>query len=211
MEGRNTPSKHVMPAWNSRYAHRLPVAWTLAITVPATPRGRLALARVGQMFPELRTRRLAIRPMRPDDLDPLLERRNDPAVARLQAWATPYPRERAEKVVTDTLAMDGPIDGQWFMVTVVEPTADEVVGDLVVHLTNESRTAEVGYSLSSGHWGKGYATEALEAFVEWILDTLPVTRLAGMLHPDNRASAMVLERTGFLFEGHTRLSFWLGD
>jgi diamine N-acetyltransferase len=32
-----------------------------------------------------------------------------------------------------------------------------------------------------------------------------------MLHPDNRASAMVLERTGFLFEGHTRLSFWLGD
>ena len=32
-----------------------------------------------------------------------------------------------------------------------------------------------------------------------------------MLHPDNRASAMVLERTGFLFEGHTRLSFWLDD
>jgi len=30
-----------------------------------------------------------------------------------------------------------------------------------------------------------------------------------MLHPDNPASAMVLERTGFLFEGHTKSSFWL--
>ena len=32
-----------------------------------------------------------------------------------------------------------------------------------------------------------------------------------MLHPDNAASAMVLERTGFLFEGETKSSFWVGD
>ncbi len=96
------------------------------------------------------------------------------------------------------------------MATVVEAATDEVVGDLVLHPTNELRTAEVGYSLSTRHWGKGYAAEALEAFVAWIIEALPVTRLAGMLHPDNRASAMVLERTGFVFEGHTRLSFWFG-
>jgi RimJ/RimL family protein N-acetyltransferase len=30
-----------------------------------------------------------------------------------------------------------------------------------------------------------------------------------MLHPDNRASAQVLERCGLLFEGRTRSSFWL--
>ncbi len=163
------------------------------------------------MFPVLRTRRLVLRPVRPDDVDPLFERRNDPRVAELQAWQIPYPRERAESIITDILAMDGPVDGQWFMSTVVEAASDEVVGDLVLHLTNESRTAEVGYSMATQHWGQGYAAEALEAFVAWILDALPVTRLTGMLHPDNRASAMVLERTGFVFEGHTRLSFWLGE
>ena len=163
------------------------------------------------MFPVLRTPRLVIRPVRPDDVDPLFERRNDPQVAELQAWDTPYPRERAESIVAEVLAMDGPVDGQWFMATVVEAATDEVVGDLVLHPTNELRTAEVGYSLSTRHWGKGYAAEALEAFVAWILEALPVTRVAGMLHPDNRASAMVLERTGFVFEGHTRLSFWIGD
>jgi RimJ/RimL family protein N-acetyltransferase/GNAT superfamily N-acetyltransferase len=163
------------------------------------------------MFPELRTPRLLIRPVRADDVDPLLERRNDPQVAELQAWVTPYPRERAESIVSEVLAMDGPVDGQWFMATIVELASDEVIGELVLHPTNELRTAEVGYSLSTRHWGKGYAAEALGAFVAWIVEALPVTRLAGMLHPDNRASAMVLERTGFVFEGHTRLSFWLGD
>ena len=163
------------------------------------------------MFPVLRTARLVIRPVRPDDVDPLFERRNDPQVAELQAWETPYPRQRAESIVAEVLAMDGPVDGQWFMATVVEAATDEVVGDLVLHPTNELRTAEVGYSLSTGHWGKGYAAEALDAFVAWIIEALPVTRLSGMLHPDNRASAMVLERTGFVFEGHTRLSFWIGD
>jgi diamine N-acetyltransferase len=163
------------------------------------------------MFPVLRTARLVIRPVLPSDLDPLVERRNDPRVAELQAWDTPYPRERAESIITEALAMDGPVDGQWFMATVVEAATGQVIGDLVLHPTNGVRTAEVGYSLSSEHWGKGYAAEALEAFVAWIIEALPVTRLAGMLHPNNRASAMVLERTGFVFEGHTRLSFWIGD
>ena len=163
------------------------------------------------MFPVLHTARLVIRPVRPDDVDPLFERRNDPRVAELQAWDTPYARERAESIVAEVLAMDGPVDGQWFMATIVEAATDQVVGDLVLHPTNELRTVEVGYSLSSQHWGKGYAAEALEAFVAWIIEALPVTRLAGMLHPDNRASAMVLERTGFVFEGHTRLSFWIGE
>ena len=129
------------------------------------------------MFPVLRTPRLVIRPVRPDDVDPLFERRNDPAVAALQAWLTPVPA-RAGRVRSSPTSwpMDGPVDGQWFMATVVEAATDEVVGDLVLHPTNELRTAEVGYSLSTRHWGKGYAAEALEAFVAWIIEALPVTR-----------------------------------
>lgn len=163
------------------------------------------------MFPDLRTERLLIRRVAPGDVEALLARRNEPAVARLQAWELPYPRQRAEEIVSRAAAMAGPAEEAWWMATVVVTATGQVVGDLVVHMTNQMRTAEVGYSLASAHWGRGYATEALDALVDWLLEALPITRLAGMLHPDNRASAMVLERTGFLFEGHTRLSFWLGD
>ena len=163
------------------------------------------------MFPGLRTERLWIRRVQPTDVDALFARRNEPGVAALQAWSVPYSRERAQRLVDEAVAMDGPEDEQWWTATIERADTGEVIGDLVVRATNELRTAEVGYSLTTTAWGHGYATEALAAQVDWLFEALPVSRLEGRLHPDNRASAMVLERTGFLFEGHTRLSFWLDD
>ncbi len=97
------------------------------------------------------------------------------------------------------------------MVSLADPSDVEVFGDLVVHLTQQGRTAEIGYTLARDAWGKGYAVEATTALVEYLFETMDVTRIEAMLHPDNPASAMVLERVGLLFEGHTRSSFWLGD
>ncbi len=163
------------------------------------------------MFPPLHTARLLIRPFQSADAQALFDRRNDPEVARYQNWTLPYPRERVDQIAGELAAMDGPVNDEWWMATIADPDTGEVFGDLALHLTSEGRTAEVGYTLAAAHWGKGYATEALEALVAYLFETLDVTRACGMLHPDNRASAVVLERTGFLFEGHTRLSFWVGD
>ena len=93
---------------------------------------------------------------------------------------------------------------------VCDADTGEVFGDLALHLGWESQTAEVGYTFAREHWGKGYAVEALEALVEYLFEQLNVTRVFGSLHPDNPASAMVLERVGMLFEGHTKSSFWIG-
>lgn len=109
------------------------------------------------------------------------------------------------------LAKSGPEDGKWWTGTVVLNTTDEVVGDVVVNLTWEGRSAEIGYTFDSRHWGQGYAVEAADALVSFLFSELGVSRVSGTLHPDNLASAMVLERVGLLFEGHTRGSFWVGD
>jgi RimJ/RimL family protein N-acetyltransferase len=163
------------------------------------------------VFTPLRTARLVIRPFQQSDVDALHSRRNDPDVARWQNWTLPWPRERAEAVVADVMAMDGPANDDWWMAAIVEIESGDVVGDLAVNLTWDSRCAEVGYTLARQHWGRGYATEAVTAMLEHLFDTVRVTRVAGTLHPENTASAMVLERCGFVFEGHTRLSYWVGD
>ena len=162
------------------------------------------------VFIPIRTKRLLIRPFRSDDLAGFSARRNDPDVAKYQNWELPYSMEQAEKAVGELVAMEGPKNDEWWMAIVADPDTDEALGDLAVHLSWESRTAEVGYTFAKEQWGRGYATEALAALVEYLFDDLGVTRVFGMLHPDNPASAMVLERTGLLFEGHTRSSFWLG-
>lgn len=161
------------------------------------------------MFQPIRTDRLLIRAARRDDAAALHERRNDPAVALYQNWVVPYPMAEVEKYLAEVEAMGGPIPEDWWMATVELDDSGEIIGDLVVHLSHGGRTAEVGYSFDSRQWGNGYAVEAMEALVDWLFTDESRTRLTGMIHPDNRASAMVLERTGFLFEGHTRSSFWL--
>ena len=163
------------------------------------------------MFAPIRTDRLLIRPFQAEDSAGFIARRNDPDVARYQNWELPYTREQGEKVVSELLEMEGPVDEDWWMAVVCEAGTGEVIGDLALHLTSQARTAEIGYTLSPEHWGRGYALEAASAWVEYAFEVLVVTRVWGGLHPDNPASAMVLERVGMLFEGHTKSSFWLGD
>ena len=163
------------------------------------------------MFTPLHTRRLEIRPFVESDVDALHARRNDPDVAKWQNWTLPYPKEKAQALVESLVAMDGPATDEWWMGAVALRDTGEVVGDVAINLTWDSRCAEIGYTLARDHWGHGYATEAGAAVVEYLFAQVGVTRIAGMLHPENIASAMVLERLGFVHEGHTRLSYWVGD
>jgi RimJ/RimL family protein N-acetyltransferase len=147
----------------------------------------------------------------PEDAELLWAWRNEPEVAALQAWSLPFSRQAAEQHVTSAIRSGGPVDGDWWTAMIDEVSSGRTVGELVVHLTNEARTAEVGYTLARRHWGRGYAVEALGALIAHLFESFPVSRVWGALHPHNRASAMVLERSGLLYEGCTRLSFWLGD
>ena len=157
----------------------------------------------------LQTERLLLRRVRPDDAEPLAARRSDPEVAEYQNWVPPYPIDKAREMVAEMAAMDGPIDDEWWMLTVADRDDTLVFGDVVVHLTWQGRTAEIGYTFAREAWGRGYAVEAVTALIGYLFDTIGVTRVEGMLHPDNVASAMVLERVGMRFEGHTRSSFWV--
>jgi RimJ/RimL family protein N-acetyltransferase/GNAT superfamily N-acetyltransferase len=149
--------------------------------------------------------------MRPSDAAPLAARRNDPEVARYQDWTVPYPLERAQQTIAEVIALGGPSPDEWWMVTVADPTDTAVHGDLVVHLSSNGRTAEIGYTLARDAWGRGLAAETVSALVAYLFEQLDVTRVEGRLQPENLASAMVLERVGMRWEGHLRLSYWIGD
>jgi RimJ/RimL family protein N-acetyltransferase len=75
----------------------------------------------------------------------------------------------------------------------------------------EGRAATIGYTLAREHWGRGFATEAVDALLTHLFEGRSATRVHAQLHPENVASARVLERSGFIFEGHTRDSYWLGE
>jgi len=60
-----------------------------------------------------------------------------------------------------------------------------------------ARVAELGYSLGRAYWGKGYATEAVQAMLDHARP-LGLCRLEAYSFVDNPASARVLEKAGFI-------------
>jgi RimJ/RimL family protein N-acetyltransferase len=162
-------------------------------------------------FRPITTQRLLLRPPRLSDAAALAERRSDPQVAEFQNWVAPFPLERAEGMITELSGMDGPVSDCWWMLTVADPDDSTIFGDLAIHPTFDGRSIEIGYTLRSSAWGQGYAYEAVDALIDRFWSDDRVTRISAMLHPDNLASERVLERTGFTFEGHTRLSYWVDN
>lgn len=159
----------------------------------------------------LETDRLLLRLPRDADAAALAERRSQPAVAEYQSWPTPYVLADAEALIAEAGAVPEPYDGRWWMLTIADDGDSKVFGDLAIRLSNDARTAEVGYTLAQEYWGAGIATEALISLIDWLFGDRGVTRIGAHVHPDNLRSAQVLERCGFEFEGHTKNSFWDGD
>lgn len=62
---------------------------------------------------------------------------------------------------------------------------------------------EIGYHIGGGHTKKGYATEAVQAFLPVIMERLGIAQMAGVCLADNKASVKVMERCGFVkqYEG----------
>lgn len=62
---------------------------------------------------------------------------------------------------------------------------------------------EIGYHTVKSMTGRGYATEAVRAFLPAMMDKLGLSQVAGICDAENAASLRVLEKCGFtrVFEG----------
>lgn len=68
------------------------------------------------------------------------------------------------------------------------------------------RSAEIGYWLGEQFWGRGIATEVLVAVTEYAFANFDLCRLYAHVFEWNSASARVLEKAGYKFEGRLRKS-----
>jgi len=84
--------------------------------------------------------------------------------------------------------------------------AHAAVGGKGVHPGKDvyRHTATVGYWLGEQFWGRGVMTEALTAVTDFCFDNFPLGRISAEVFAHNPASARVLEKAGFIFEGRLK-------
>ncbi len=64
---------------------------------------------------------------------------------------------------------------------------------------------EVGWGIVRAHWGKGYATEAAAAAIDWVFEELGWDEVIHVIAPDNVASQRVAAKLGSKNRGPSAL------
>ena len=63
----------------------------------------------------------------------------------------------------------------------------------------ETDEVEIDFILDRHYWGRGFATEAGQAALQYGFNDLGLSMIVGIVHPENRASQRVLEKVGLQF------------
>lgn len=149
------------------------------------------------------TETLLLRPLRPEDAIPMAALANNPLISNQlrDYFPHPYTVEDAQAFIHWTLEQEGEvthtfaIEGQGILTGVcgLIPGAD-------VHRFS----AEIGYWLGEPFWGQGIATVVADALARYAFDALGLLRVHAYVFATNPASARVLEKAGFQYEGNMR-------
>lgn len=83
---------------------------------------------------------------------------------------------------------------------------DEMIGTVCFHDIEKgiSSSCEIGYKFSSRYHRRGYATESLRMITRAIFRELGLHRIMAWALPENEASARLLIKVGFVYEGISR-------
>ena len=147
---------------------------------------------------KIETQRLVVRPFRPDDWQDLDAYPSLPEIYEFE------PGEPIDAGQARALA-DERSRGCVFWA--VELRAERrMIGHLYFQPVEpaELQTYELGYIFNPRYHRHGYATEAARALVGHAFAMLGAHRVVARCNPSNIASWRVLEKTGFVREGHLR-------
>lgn len=149
-----------------------------------------------------------LRSLHPDDAPALARYANDRDVwlNLRDRFPHPYRKEDADDWIRHAMEQD---PETIFAIA----SATEAIGCIGLELKSDvyRRSAEIGYWLGEPFWGRGIATLALRALTEYAFAEFDLVRLYAHVYEWNPASARVLEKVGFEYEGRLRKSICKDD
>ncbi|WP_348822457.1 GNAT family N-acetyltransferase [Flavobacterium aestuarii] len=153
-------------------------------------------------FPVLKTDRLLLRQVTPNDADTILSLRSNDEV--MKYIPRPYLRNKEEALELIAIFDDKIENGigiNWGIAFLDEP--EKIIG-IIGHyrLKPEHYRAEVGYMLFPEYNGRGIVSEALQKVVDYGFNDMKLHSIEAILDPANTASERVLLKNGFVKEGH---------
>jgi RimJ/RimL family protein N-acetyltransferase len=151
----------------------------------------------------IETKRLLLRPITLGDVHELVALHDDPEVARfIRRLELPAAEERLRLAEREWL------ERGHGMFAVLDRLTGRFLGRAGLKHWDHFDETEVGWALHRDVWGRGYATEAARACLDWGIASLEVPYVTAMIHPENEPSIRVAHRLGM---SPLRADVLLGD
>lgn len=143
----------------------------------------------------LRTERLDLTPLRPDDADEMVDVLGD---ASLYTFTGGEPLSLDDlRARYQRLAVGRSADGseEWHNWILRRRSDGRAIGTVQATLTRSGQSAEIAWVVGVEWQGKGFASEAAQGLVAW-LEQRGVEEITAHVHPDHVASEKVAARAG---------------
>jgi ribosomal-protein-alanine N-acetyltransferase len=146
----------------------------------------------------IETERLYFRPFELDDLPQLIEQRSDPDMNRYLGGTRLQNPEALEKRMHFYMSC---YDSHGFgMCPMFWKETGEMIGAAGIQPLEDTGEIEVGYSVIKEFWGRGIATEAARAWMEFGFNKFGLERIVAVAVVGNTASERVMEKLGMTYE-----------
>lgn len=145
----------------------------------------------------IRTEHLLLRPFETGDGPDYHAYMSDPLVTRFASF-TPVTWEWAQEIIDDGIrqAQTSP-DRPPYGFAIALPDANRLIGNCrLARIKGKPGEADIAYFLNSNYWGRGYATEAAHALLQYGFKELGLERIIALCEPENIASRRVMEKLG---------------
>ncbi len=153
---------------------------------------------------KIETERLILRPFCYEDGDSMIRNWAGDDCVQMMYGEPSYKTPEAVKGLLDKY-IGGYSDGYYFRWAVIEKASDECIGQAAYFLVDKNNNfGEIEYCIGTAFQGKGYATEAAGALLEYGFNKICFHKVQICVRPSNIPSRKVIEKCGFTYEGTLR-------
>jgi aminoglycoside 6'-N-acetyltransferase len=140
--------------------------------------------------------RVRLRRLRPEDAEDFRGYRSDLEVGRYQGWS-PMDEAEALAFIDSMRDVDGPVPGQWIQLAIALRDGDRLVGDVGLHLGEDGREVQVGYSCARAFQRQGLTSEAVRLLLAAVSQGTTCTKAIAVIDSRNVASERLLKSLRF--------------
>lgn len=148
----------------------------------------------------IETERMILRTWRLEDFGDFYEYASNPSIGPSAGWKPHTDRVESLSILISF------IEGEEVF-AIEDKISGKAIGSIGLHPDRKRNNPEarmIGYVLSEPYWGKGLASEAVKAVLDYAFNDQNLKIVSVYHFPFNQKSKRVIEKAGFSFEGILR-------